>query len=70
MRLLPAMVADLSHLELFSVTYGFSPGIEGLCYIGLGLGFVLATIIGASVADKVYHAVRKKQTCSIDGLKF
>ncbi|KAI0758291.1 major facilitator superfamily domain-containing protein [Irpex lacteus] len=35
--------------ELFSVTYGFSPGIEGLCYIGL------AWI--PSVADKVYHAL-------------
>ncbi|KAI0091946.1 multidrug resistance protein 4 [Irpex rosettiformis] len=43
--------------ELFSVTYGFSPGIQGLCYIGLGFGFVLATIIGASVADKVYHSL-------------
>jgi hypothetical protein len=44
--------------ELFANVYGFSPGIEGLCYIGLGLGFMVATVIGASIADKMYLTVR------------
>lgn len=43
--------------DLFSNVYHFSAGISGLCYIGLGLGFLLATIFGASFADKVYHTV-------------
>lgn len=56
--------------ELFGSTYGFSPGIEGLCYIGLGLGFVLATVIGASVADKVYHEVRSNTVTAIIDMPF
>lgn len=56
--------------ELFGDTYGFSPGIEGLCYIGLGLGFVLATVIGASVADKVYREVRSNTATFITDMPF
>lgn len=49
---------SLSRLsDLFAGIYGFSPGISGLCYIGLGLGFVIATGFGATFADKIYHAV-------------
>ncbi|KAI0347386.1 multidrug resistance protein 4 [Trametopsis cervina] len=42
---------------LFTDIYGFSAGIAGLCYIGLGLGFLLATVFGASVSDKIYHSL-------------
>lgn len=44
--------------EFFQTTYGFGPGIGGLAYTGLGLGFVLATIFGAKWADQVYKYVR------------
>ena len=43
--------------DLFGNVYGFSPGISGLCYIGLGLGFFTATFFGASYADKMYLRV-------------
>ncbi|KAJ3554503.1 hypothetical protein NM688_g3076 [Phlebia brevispora] len=46
--------------SLFSDVYGFSPGIAGLCYIGLGLGFLLATFFGASFADKIYHTLSER----------
>ncbi|KIP12654.1 hypothetical protein PHLGIDRAFT_123755 [Phlebiopsis gigantea 11061_1 CR5-6] len=45
---------------LFSDVYHFSPGISGLCYIGLGLGFIFATVFGASFADKVYRTLSEK----------
>jgi MFS family permease len=41
--------------KFFAETYGFSPGIGGLAYIGLGVGFLLATVFGAKFADGVYH---------------
>src|SRR5687768_1967967 len=34
-------------LELFQGTYGFKPGIGGLVYLGLGIGFFSSTIFGA-----------------------
>ncbi|GJE84455.1 MFS general substrate transporter [Phanerochaete sordida] len=40
--------------DLFTDVYHFSEGITGVCYLGLGLGFMSATIFGASFADKVY----------------
>ncbi|KAJ3554507.1 hypothetical protein NM688_g3075 [Phlebia brevispora] len=45
---------------LFQNRYGFSPGITGLCYIGLGLGFLAATFFGAYNADKIYHALSSR----------
>ena len=44
--------------ELFTVEYGFSAGLTGLCYIGLGLGCVIATIYGGSFANKIYLRAR------------
>lgn len=44
--------------DLFTNVYHFSEGISGVCYLGLGLGFMSATIFGASFADKVYLNVR------------
>lgn len=43
--------------EFFSTTYGFSPGVGGLTYLGLGIGFALATVFGAKTADQVYQYV-------------
>jgi multidrug resistance protein len=46
--------------SFFSETYGFSPGIGGLAYLGLGIGFFLATIFGAKFADGVYKTLAAK----------
>ncbi|KAI0832553.1 multidrug resistance protein 4 [Trametes gibbosa] len=46
--------------DVFTGIYGFSIGIGGLAYIGLGVGFFLATLFGAYFADQVYaHLVKK-----------
>ena len=45
-------------VEIFTGIYGFSVGIGGLAYIGLGVGFMSATIFGAYFADRVYASVR------------
>lgn len=43
--------------EFFSTTYGFRPGVGGLTYLGLGIGFAMATVFGAKFADEVYQHV-------------
>jgi hypothetical protein len=43
---------------LFPSIYGFSIGITGLCYLGLGLGFFTLSIFGATVSKKIYQEVR------------
>ncbi|KAL4251166.1 MFS transporter superfamily protein [Abortiporus biennis] len=40
--------------QLFSSVYGFSPGLSGLAYIGLGLGFLISTFFGGIVGDRIY----------------
>ncbi|EIW82421.1 multidrug resistance protein 4 [Coniophora puteana RWD-64-598 SS2] len=40
--------------DLFSGEYHFNTGVSGLAYIGLGLGFLLATLFGAHISDKIY----------------
>ncbi|KAL6309751.1 multidrug resistance protein 4 [Sparassis latifolia] len=42
---------------LFTGVYGFSIGVGGLAYLGLGIGFLGATVIGATLADKIYKAL-------------
>ncbi|KAL1666551.1 major facilitator superfamily domain-containing protein [Schizophyllum commune] len=44
----------------FSSTYGFSVGIDGLVYIGLGVGFFLSTIVGAKLGNRVYEHLSNK----------
>ncbi|KAJ7260114.1 multidrug resistance protein 4 [Mycena rebaudengoi] len=39
---------------LFVDTYGFSVGISGLTYLGLGIGFFLASAIGAVINKQFY----------------
>ncbi|PFH49928.1 hypothetical protein AMATHDRAFT_146557 [Amanita thiersii Skay4041] len=40
--------------SFFHDTYGFQAGVGGLAYLGLGLGFLIATFLGAKFADQVY----------------
>lgn len=42
----------------FSKTYGFKAGVGGLAYLGLGVGFFIATMVGAKFAGEVYQYVR------------
>ncbi|KAL2843087.1 major facilitator superfamily domain-containing protein [Aspergillus pseudodeflectus] len=39
--------------SVFENQYGFSPGITGLAYIGLGLGFIFGLVITATTSDKI-----------------
>lgn len=43
--------------NLFHNTYGFSTGIGGLVYLGLGIGFLTATMFGARTGDYLYQWV-------------
>lgn len=45
-------------LELFTNTYGFGIGTSGIAYLGLGTGFILASVVGARFLDKVYAYYR------------
>ena len=55
----PSMNAN-SLSDLFASVYGFSVGIAGLAYLGLGLGFLAATLFGARISDQIYHRVRAR----------
>jgi hypothetical protein len=41
----------------FTSTYGFTIGISGLMYGGMGVGFLLATAVGARFFDILYRRV-------------
>jgi hypothetical protein len=43
--------------DFFHDTYGFGPGIGGLVYLGLGGGFIVATLFCAHWADQIYQHV-------------
>ena len=42
---------------LFSDVYHFSRGNVGLAYIGPGVGYVIAAIVGAQMSNKIYSTV-------------
>ncbi|KAJ6595852.1 major facilitator superfamily domain-containing protein [Mycena vulgaris] len=44
----------------FTTTYGFSIGISGLMYGGLGVGFLLATAFGARFSNMLYNRLADK----------
>ncbi|KAI5834714.1 MFS general substrate transporter [Schizophyllum commune Tattone D] len=44
----------------FSKTYGFKAGVGGLVYIGIGIGSLVAVIIGAKVGDRIYWGLSAK----------
>ncbi|KAL0949681.1 hypothetical protein HGRIS_009719 [Hohenbuehelia grisea] len=46
--------------NFFQSTYGFQPGIGGLCYLGLGIGFFAATVYGAKMGDNIYARLSAK----------
>jgi len=48
---------DLFIADLFQSTYGFSPGAGGLAYLGLGIGYLLASFSSAKFADWIYKYV-------------
>ena len=45
---------------VFQDVYGFSPGITGLTYMGVGLGFLLAILFGIPQIDKQYRRLTAK----------
>ncbi|KAJ8523509.1 hypothetical protein ONZ45_g32 [Pleurotus djamor] len=47
--------------NFFKETYHFGPGVGGLCYLGLGVGFFLATMFGARIGDKIYIQLSEKE---------
>ncbi|KAF7433191.1 hypothetical protein PC9H_005140 [Pleurotus ostreatus] len=46
--------------NFFKEAYNFSPGIGGLCYLGLGIGFFIATMFGARIGDQIYASLSAK----------
>lgn len=57
---------SVDFVDLFSKVYGFGPGVGGLAYLGLGMGFFLATVVGAKSADQLYKRVCKRGVSAID----
>jgi len=47
--------------ELFSTVYGFKPGVGGLAYIGLGVGFLGSTFVGARLGNAIYAHLAAKE---------
>ncbi|KAL4081769.1 major facilitator superfamily domain-containing protein [Scleroderma yunnanense] len=45
---------------LFSDVYHWSTGISGLAYLGLGIGFLLSTVLGAKISGKMYLRLAAK----------
>ncbi|KAF6764235.1 multidrug resistance protein 4 [Ephemerocybe angulata] len=46
--------------QFFASTYGFKAGVGGLAYLGLGVGFLIATITGAKLGDAIYQNLTAK----------
>lgn len=40
--------------SIYEGVYGWSPGISGLAYLGVGIGFFGGVILGGSLVDKIY----------------
>lgn len=47
---------------LFSGIYGWGPGVSGLAYLGPGIGFLVATMVGSRLLLKTYTVVRNTST--------
>jgi hypothetical protein len=50
-------LSGLFTADFFQSTYGFSPGVGGLVYLGLGVGFFLSSFSTAKFADRIYKYV-------------
>ena len=46
--------------EVYQHDYGFSPGLTGLTYLGIGSGFILAILFGIPQIDKQYRRLTAK----------
>jgi MFS family permease len=46
--------------QVYQGQYGFSPGLTGLSYIGVGLGFMMAILFGIPQIDKQYRRLTAK----------
>jgi len=46
--------------DLYTTVYGFSLGLDGLAFLGLGVGFTLATFVGAKFSDQIYSRLSTK----------
>jgi hypothetical protein len=44
-------------VEVFSTDYGFNIGAGGLAYLGLGVGFLIASLVGAKAGSEIYNKV-------------
>ncbi|KZS94405.1 MFS general substrate transporter [Sistotremastrum niveocremeum HHB9708] len=45
---------------IFPSLYGWSAGIDGMAYIGIGVGFLTSTIIGATLSNTLYLKMVEK----------
>jgi len=43
--------------DIFSTVYGFDTGAGGLAYLGLGVGFLVASLFGAKFGSGMYKKV-------------
>ena len=43
--------------DVFSTDYGFDIGAGGLAYVGLGVGFIAASLFGAKFGSESYRRV-------------
>ncbi|KEZ42268.1 hypothetical protein SAPIO_CDS6127 [Scedosporium apiospermum] len=65
LSLFNAMVFGLIYLlfttfpSVWRAQYGFSAGISGLCYLGLGVGMILAIGVFGALSDRLLEAKRK-----------
>lgn len=47
--------------EVWSVRYGFTAGEAGLTYIGLGVGFITAVLVGIPQIDRLYNRLADRR---------
>ena len=43
--------------DVFSTVYGFDIGAGGFAYVGLGVGFIAASLFGAKFGNEIYKKV-------------
>lgn len=46
--------------DVFSTDYGFNTGAGGLAYLGLGVGFIIASLFGAKFGSETYRRLAER----------
>ncbi|KAG9004704.1 hypothetical protein FRB94_002546 [Tulasnella sp. JGI-2019a] len=46
--------------SLYEDFYGWGPGVSGLSYLGVGIGFLIGVILGGVFVDKIYIRLRDR----------